>query len=163
MSRLLDLFIVFRIFATNFAWLTQYQFLQELQLQRKLCWMLSLFHTQSALFRAGSTLRLGISDHDLIYIVRKQGLPKPNVTSIEYRSMKNWWASFSFVLKWYPMGRCLRLRWCEWYLVPLEKPSQASYWSLCSTKLQTRQPQKQSPAVDQRCYSKTNARQESFV
>ena len=40
-------------------------------------------------FVSRGTLRLGISDHDLIYIVRKQGLPKPNVRSIEYRSMKN--------------------------------------------------------------------------
>ena len=40
-------------------------------------------------FVSGGTLRLGISDHDLIYIVRKQRLPKPNVRSIECRSMKN--------------------------------------------------------------------------
>ena len=40
-------------------------------------------------FVSSGTLRLGISDHDLIYIVRKQRLPKPNVRSIEYRSMKN--------------------------------------------------------------------------
>ena len=40
-------------------------------------------------FVSSGTLRLGISDHDLIYVVRKQGLPKPNVRSIEYRSMKN--------------------------------------------------------------------------
>ena len=32
--------------------LTQYLFPQELQLQRKLCWMLFLFHTQSTLFQA---------------------------------------------------------------------------------------------------------------
>ena len=88
MSHLLDQVIVFRIFATNFAWPTQLHFLQELQLRRKLCWMLFLFHTQSALFRAALFV-LVISDHDLIYIARKQRLPRPNVRSIEYRSMKN--------------------------------------------------------------------------
>lgn len=40
-------------------------------------------------FVPSGTLRLGISDHDLIYIVRKQRLPKPTVRSTEYRSMKN--------------------------------------------------------------------------
>ena len=40
-------------------------------------------------FASSGTLRTGISDHDLIYIVRKQKLPKPIVRSIEYRSMKN--------------------------------------------------------------------------
>ena len=40
-------------------------------------------------FVSSGTLRLGISDHDLIYIVRKQRLPKANVRSIEYRSIKN--------------------------------------------------------------------------
>ena len=33
-------------------------------------------------FVSSSTLRLGISDHDLIYIARKQRLPKPNVRCI---------------------------------------------------------------------------------
>ena len=52
MNLLLDQVTVLWIFATNFAWLTQYLFPQELQLQRKLCWMLFLFHTQSTLFWA---------------------------------------------------------------------------------------------------------------
>ena len=34
-------------------------------------------------FVSSGTLRLCISDHDLIYVVSKQGLPKPNVRSIE--------------------------------------------------------------------------------
>ena len=34
-------------------------------------------------------LHFGLSDHDLIYIVRKQNLPKPKARSIEFRSMKN--------------------------------------------------------------------------
>ena len=38
-------------------------------------------------FVSSGTLHLAISDHDLIYIVRKQRLPKPTVRSIEYRSM----------------------------------------------------------------------------
>ena len=34
-------------------------------------------------------LHLGISDHDLIYVVRKQKLPKTKAKSIEFRSIKN--------------------------------------------------------------------------
>lgn len=40
-------------------------------------------------FASSGTLHTGINDHDLIYIVRKQKLPKAIVRSIEYRSMKN--------------------------------------------------------------------------
>ena len=40
-------------------------------------------------FVSSGTLRLGLNDHDLIYIVRKQTLPKANEGSMEYRSMKN--------------------------------------------------------------------------
>lgn len=35
------------------------------------------------------TLQLGTSDHDLVYIVRKQRLPKPKANVIESRSMKH--------------------------------------------------------------------------
>ncbi|KAL9962094.1 hypothetical protein ACROYT_G031165 [Oculina patagonica] len=35
------------------------------------------------------TLQLGTSDHDLVYIARKQGLPKPKANVIESRSMKH--------------------------------------------------------------------------
>ena len=44
-------------------------------------------------FASSGTLRLGISDHDLVYIVRKQKLPKPKARILEYRSMKNFFLS----------------------------------------------------------------------
>ena len=40
-------------------------------------------------FAASSTLRLGISDRDLIYTVRKQKLPKLKAQITEFRSFKN--------------------------------------------------------------------------
>ena len=40
-------------------------------------------------FVSSATLRLGLNGHDLIDIGRKQTLPKANVESMEYRSMKN--------------------------------------------------------------------------
>ena len=40
-------------------------------------------------FVSSRTLRLGLNGHDLIDIGRKQTLPKANVGSMEYRSMKN--------------------------------------------------------------------------
>lgn len=40
-------------------------------------------------FAASGTLRLGISDHDLIYIVRKQKLPKLKTRITEFRSFTN--------------------------------------------------------------------------
>ena len=40
-------------------------------------------------FATSGTLRLGISDHDLIYIVRKQMLPKSKARIAEIRSFKN--------------------------------------------------------------------------
>ena len=38
-------------------------------------------------FASSGSLRLGISDHDLVYIVSKQKLPKPKARILEYRSM----------------------------------------------------------------------------
>ena len=35
------------------------------------------------------TLHLGMSDHDLVYIIRKQRLPSSAVKAIESRSMRN--------------------------------------------------------------------------
>jgi hypothetical protein len=40
-------------------------------------------------FVTSGNLHLGISDHDLIYVVRKQKLPKTKAKSIEFRSIKN--------------------------------------------------------------------------
>ena len=34
-------------------------------------------------------LQVGISDHDLIFVVRKQKLPRPKARTIEFRSLKN--------------------------------------------------------------------------
>ena len=34
-------------------------------------------------------LHLGVSDHDLIYVIRKQRLPKPKAKTIEFRTTKN--------------------------------------------------------------------------
>ena len=34
-------------------------------------------------------LKLGLSDHDLVYLVRRQRLPRPNAKTIEFRSTKN--------------------------------------------------------------------------
>ena len=34
-------------------------------------------------------LQVGISDHDLIFVVRKQKLPRPKATTIEFTSLKN--------------------------------------------------------------------------
>ena len=33
-------------------------------------------------------LHLGVSDHDLIYVIRKQRLPKPKAKKIEFRTTK---------------------------------------------------------------------------
>ena len=35
------------------------------------------------------TLQVGISDHDLIFVVRKQKIPKPKARTIEFRTLKN--------------------------------------------------------------------------
>ena len=40
-------------------------------------------------FVLSGTLKLGISDHDLIYTIRKQKIPRPQPKLIEYRSMKD--------------------------------------------------------------------------
>lgn len=40
-------------------------------------------------FACYGNLNLGLSDHDLVYIVRKQKLPRPKSRSIEYRSLAN--------------------------------------------------------------------------
>ncbi|PFX17810.1 hypothetical protein AWC38_SpisGene17852 [Stylophora pistillata] len=40
-------------------------------------------------FATSGNLHLGISDHDLVFAVRKQKIPRPNALEIEYRSMKN--------------------------------------------------------------------------
>ena len=40
-------------------------------------------------YATSGNLHLGISDHDLVYIVRKQKLPKPKARTIEFRSLKN--------------------------------------------------------------------------
>ena len=40
-------------------------------------------------YATSGNLHLGISDHDLIFIVRKQKLPKPKARIIEFRSIKN--------------------------------------------------------------------------
>ena len=34
-------------------------------------------------------LPLGVSDHDLMYVIRKQRLPKPKAKTIEFRTTKN--------------------------------------------------------------------------
>ena len=34
-------------------------------------------------------LQVGISDHDLIFVVKKQKLPRPKATTIDFRSIKN--------------------------------------------------------------------------
>lgn len=34
-------------------------------------------------------LQAGIGDHDLIFVVKKQKLPRPKVTTIDFRSIKN--------------------------------------------------------------------------
>ena len=66
------------------------------------------------------TLRPGISDHDLIYIVRKQRLPKPNVRSIEYRTMKNFdEPAFLSSLSYIPWDTAYTFDdvndiWCHW-------------------------------------------------
>ena len=60
-------------------------------------------------FVSSGTLHLGISDHDLINIVRKQRLPKLDVRSIEYRSMKNF-DEPAFLSSLSDMGHCLHLR-----------------------------------------------------
>ena len=39
-------------------------------------------------WRKSGTLKLGISDHDLVYIKRKQSLPRPQARLIESRSMQ---------------------------------------------------------------------------
>ena len=71
-------------------------------------------------FVSSGTLRLCISDHDLIYIVRKQRLPKPNVRSIEYRSMKNFdEPAFLSSLSDIPWGTAYTFDdvndiWCHW-------------------------------------------------
>lgn len=39
-------------------------------------------------FVLSGTMKLGISDHDLIYTIRKQKIPRPQPKLIEYRSMK---------------------------------------------------------------------------
>lgn len=40
-------------------------------------------------FALSGTMKLGISDHDLIYTIRKQKIQRPPPKLIEYRSMKN--------------------------------------------------------------------------
>ena len=40
-------------------------------------------------FATWDNLHLGLSDHDLIYAVRKNKLPRPRPREIEYRSMKS--------------------------------------------------------------------------
>lgn len=35
-------------------------------------------------------LQVGISDHDLIFVVKKQKLPRPKATTIDFRSIKIW-------------------------------------------------------------------------
>jgi hypothetical protein len=40
-------------------------------------------------FAVSGNTQLGISDHDLVYLVRKQKLPKPKARLIEFRSLKN--------------------------------------------------------------------------
>ena len=41
-------------------------------------------------FATCGNLHIGVSDHDLVFAVRKQKIPRPNAREIEYRSMKNW-------------------------------------------------------------------------
>jgi hypothetical protein len=36
-------------------------------------------------FAVSGNMQLGISDHDLVYLVRKQKLPKPKARLIEFR------------------------------------------------------------------------------
>ena len=40
-------------------------------------------------FATCGNLHLGVSDHDLVFAVRKQKIPRPKAREIEYRSMKN--------------------------------------------------------------------------
>ena len=40
-------------------------------------------------YETSGNLHLGISDHDLVYTVKKQKLPKPKVRTIEFRSLQN--------------------------------------------------------------------------
>lgn len=40
-------------------------------------------------FAVCRNLHLGVSDHDLVFAVRKQKIPRPKAREIEYRSMKN--------------------------------------------------------------------------
>lgn len=40
-------------------------------------------------FAVCGNLHLGVSDHDLVFAVRKQKIPRPKAREIEYRSMKN--------------------------------------------------------------------------
>ena len=40
-------------------------------------------------FAVCGNLHVGVSDHDLVFAVRKQKIPRPKAREIEYRSMKN--------------------------------------------------------------------------
>ena len=39
-------------------------------------------------FAASGNLHLGVSDHELVFAVRKQKIPRPKARDVEYRSMK---------------------------------------------------------------------------
>ena len=45
--------------------------------------------SHSERFICSGNLHLGLSDHDLVFIVRKHKIPRPNPRLVEYRSMKN--------------------------------------------------------------------------
>ena len=47
-----------------------------------------LFRYVYCFWSKSGTLKLGISDHDLVYIIRKQSLPRPKARLIESRSMQ---------------------------------------------------------------------------
>ena len=70
MSNLLDQVIVFRIFATNFACLTSNTSVptRVTASTKTLLDVILVSHPER--FVSSGTLRLGINDHDLIYIVR---------------------------------------------------------------------------------------------
>ena len=45
--------------------------------------------THAERYITSGNLQLGLSDHDLVFVVRKSKLPRPKPRLIEYRSMKN--------------------------------------------------------------------------
>ena len=49
----------------------------------------SLIASHPERFATCGNLHLGVSDHDLVFAVRKQKIPRPKAREIEYRSMKN--------------------------------------------------------------------------